>query len=196
LELRELKTCSLLLSACTSCLLLRSDLKASVIEIRDLKHKLEHSSRYTILSPPCETCLSLNGKLFHVTKENTELKQKVAYLTTRLEKIKLSEKMIEDDLSWDEKSAIKSTYKLDIGFKRCEDKGENSAPKFIPSSNYHKEEETLKPTKTHYPSNTKPSFNLKREVKRESHKLREECFIYIFCGHSGHLDEHRTPMSF
>jgi hypothetical protein len=161
----------LLLGACTSCPLLRSDLKASVIEIRDLKHKLEHSSCYTILSPPCETCLSLslNGKFFHATKENTELKQKVTYLTARLEKIKLSEKMIEDDLSWDEESAIKSTYKLDVGFKRCEDKGENSAPKFIPSSNYHKEEKSLKPTKTHYPSNTKPSFNLKREVKRESH---------------------------
>jgi hypothetical protein len=58
LELRELKTRSLLLGACTRCLLLRSDLEASAVEIRDLKHKLEHSSRYTVLSPPCEMCLS------------------------------------------------------------------------------------------------------------------------------------------
>jgi hypothetical protein len=26
-----------------------------------------------MLSPPCETCVSLKGKLFHATKENTEL---------------------------------------------------------------------------------------------------------------------------
>jgi hypothetical protein len=57
---------------------------------------------------------------------------------------------------------------LDIGFERCEDKGEKCSPKFIPSSSYHKEEEALKPTKTHYPSNPNPSFNPKREVKRES----------------------------
>jgi hypothetical protein len=50
---------------------LRSDLEASVIEIKDLKHKLDHSSYYTILSPPCIVCGSLKGKVFHTTKENT-----------------------------------------------------------------------------------------------------------------------------
>jgi hypothetical protein len=89
-------------------------------------------------------------------------------LTARLEKTVLSEKMIENDLSRVKESASKSTYKLGIGFERCEDRSEKSAPKFIPSSNYHNEEEALKPTKTHYPSNPKPSFNPKREVKRES----------------------------
>jgi hypothetical protein len=73
LELRELKAHSTLLGACTSCPLLRSDLEAAVIEIKDLKHKLDHSSRYTILSPPCEACASLKGKLVHATKENTKL---------------------------------------------------------------------------------------------------------------------------
>jgi hypothetical protein len=73
LELRELKACSTLLDACTSCPLLRSDLEAAAVEIKDLKHKLDHSSRYTILSPPCEACVSLKGKLFHATKENTQL---------------------------------------------------------------------------------------------------------------------------
>jgi hypothetical protein len=68
----------LLLGACTSCPLLRSDLEASTIKINDLKYKLDHSSRYSVLSPPCETCGSLKGKLFHVIKENTELKQEVA----------------------------------------------------------------------------------------------------------------------
>jgi hypothetical protein len=99
LELRELKARSSLFGACTSCPLLRSDLEASVVEIRDLKHKLDHSSRYIVLSPSCETCVSIKGKLFHATKENTELKQELAYLIRRLEKIKLSEMMIEDDLS-------------------------------------------------------------------------------------------------
>jgi hypothetical protein len=91
-------------------------------------------------------------------------------LTACLEKTILSEKMIKDDLSRVKESESKSTYKLSIGFERCEDKGEKSAPKFIPSSNYHKEVKALKPTKTYYPSNPNPSFNSKREVKRESPK--------------------------
>jgi hypothetical protein len=74
LELKELKSHSMLLGACATCPLLRSDLEASVIEIKDLKHKLDHSSRYTVLSPLCEMCVSLKGKLFCATKENTELK--------------------------------------------------------------------------------------------------------------------------
>jgi hypothetical protein len=75
LELRDLKARSTLLGACTSCPLLRSNLEAIVVEIKDLKHKLDHPSRYTILSPPCEGCVSLKGKLFHATKENTQLHQ-------------------------------------------------------------------------------------------------------------------------
>jgi hypothetical protein len=74
LELRELKTRSLLLDACTSCPLLQSDLEACAVEIKELKHKLDHFSRYSILSSLCEMCGSLKGKLFHATKENTELK--------------------------------------------------------------------------------------------------------------------------
>jgi hypothetical protein len=70
-----------------------------------------------------------------------------------------------------------------------EDKGGKSAPKFIPSSTYHKEEATIKTTKAHYSSNPKPSFNPKRGVKRESPKPRKEAFICMFCGRAGHLDE-------
>jgi hypothetical protein len=189
LELRELKARSTLLGACTSCPLLRSDLEAATIEIKDLKHRLNHSSRYTILSPPCEACVSLKGKLLHATKENTELQQEVAYLTARFEKTVLSEKMIEEDLSWVEESAIKSTYRLGVGFERCEDKGEKSALKFIPSSTYDKEEATIKSIKAHYPSNPKPSFNPKREARKETPKPREEAFVCMFCGRAGHLDE-------
>jgi hypothetical protein len=189
LELRELKARSTLLGACTSCTMLRSDLEVAAIEIKDLKHKLDRSSSYTILSPPCEACVSLKGKLFHATKENTELQWEVAYSTARLEKTVLSEKMIEDDLSRVEDSATKCTYRFRVGFERCEDKGEKSAPKFIPSSSYHKEEATIKSTKAHYPSNPTPSFNPKREARKETPKLREEAFICMFCGRAGHLDE-------
>jgi hypothetical protein len=168
LELRELKAHSTLLVACTSCLMLRSDLEAAVIEIKDLKHKLDHSSSYTVLSPPpCEACVSLKGKLLHATKKNTELHQEVAYLTAHLEKTVLSEKMIEEDLSRVEESATKSTYRLGVEFERCEDKGEKSAPKFIPTSTYHKEEATIKSIKAHYPSNPKSSFNPKREARKK-----------------------------
>jgi predicted nuclease with TOPRIM domain len=168
---------------------LRSDLEAATVEIKYLKHKLDHSSRYTALSPPCEACVSLKGKLLHATKENTELQQEVAYLTARLEKTVLSEKMIEEDLSRVEESATKSTYRLGVGFERCEDKSEKSAPMFIPSSTYHKEEATIKSTKAHYPSNSKPSFNPKREAMKETPKLREEAFVCMFCDCAGHLDE-------
>jgi hypothetical protein len=113
-------------------------------------------------------CVSLKGKLFHATKENTELQKEVAYLTACLEKTILSEKMIEKDLSWVEESATKSTYKLDLGFERCVNKGEKSALKFIPSSTYHKEEAIIKPTKSHYSSNLKPSFNPKRESEERN----------------------------
>jgi hypothetical protein len=47
LEIRELKARSTLLGACTACPVLRSDLEATAVEIKDLKHKLDLSSRYT-----------------------------------------------------------------------------------------------------------------------------------------------------
>jgi hypothetical protein len=177
LELRELKARSLLLGACTSYPLLRSDLEVSAIEIKDLKCQIDHSSCYSVLSLLCDACVSLKGKLFHATKENIELKQEVSYLISHLQRTIVSEKMIEDNLSWIEESVAKSTYKLGVGFERCEDKGGKSAPKFIPSSNYHQEEKTIKSTKTHYPSNPKPSFNPKIEVRKETPKPREEAFV-------------------
>jgi hypothetical protein len=61
LELGELKIRSTLLGACTSCSLLRSDLEAAAVEIKDLKHKFDHPSRYIILSHSCETYVSLKG---------------------------------------------------------------------------------------------------------------------------------------
>jgi predicted nuclease with TOPRIM domain len=132
-----------------SCPMHRSDLEASTVEIKDLKHKLDHSCSYTILSPTCIVYGSLKGKLFHATKKNTELKQEVTYLTAYLKKTVLSEKMIEGNLSRVEESVTKCTNKLGLGFERCEKMGKKSAPKFVSSSNYHKEEEALKPTKTH-----------------------------------------------
>jgi predicted nuclease with TOPRIM domain len=189
LKLRELNAHSTLLGACTIYPLLRFDLEAAIVEIKDLKYKLDHSSLYTVLSPLCEVCVSLKGKLFYATKENTKLQQEVAYLTAHLEKTILSKKMIEEDLSRVEESATKSTYRLVVGFERCEKNGEKSAPKFVPSSSYHKEEEALKPTKVHYPSNPKSSFNPKRGVKRESSKSREKAFMCMFCGGAGHLDD-------
>jgi hypothetical protein len=110
-------------------------------------------------------------------------------LTACLEKTTLSEKMIEEDLSQVEESATKSTYKLGVDFERCEKKGEKSALKFVPSSNYHKEKEALKPTKAHYPSNPKSSFNPKRDVRKETPKPRDEAFVCMFCSRAGHLDE-------
>jgi hypothetical protein len=86
---------------------------------------------------------------------------------------------------------------LGVGFERCEDKSEKSDPNFAPSSNYHKEEESLEPTKTHYLSNLKPSFNSKSGVKKNTLNPSEEVYICMFCGYVGHLDEfcfHRKRM--
>jgi hypothetical protein len=90
--------------------------------------------------------------------------------------------MIKEDLSRVEESAIKSTYRLGVGFERCENKGEKSALKFIPSSFYHKEEATIKPTKSHYPANPEPSFNPKREASKETPKRGSflfACFVPV-----------------
>jgi hypothetical protein len=64
-----------------------------------------------------------------------------------------------------------------------------NALKFVPSSNYHKEEEALKPIKTHYSSNPKPSFNPKIGVKKNTPNPSEEVYICMFCGRVGHSDE-------
>jgi hypothetical protein len=74
LELKELKTHSLLLGACTSCPMQKSDLEAYSSEINELKQRLDHSSRYKVFSPPCEVCGTLEGKLLHAIKENSVLK--------------------------------------------------------------------------------------------------------------------------
>jgi hypothetical protein len=159
----------LLLGACTSCPLFKSDLEACAVEIKDLKHQIAHSSCYSVLSPPCDACGSLKSKLFYATKENTKLKQEVPYLTSRLERIVMNEKLIEDDLSRVEESTTKSTYKLGVGFERCDDKGEKSAPKFIPRSTYHKEEATIKCTKlTTHPMQSHPSTLREKSGKKPS----------------------------
>jgi predicted Zn-ribbon and HTH transcriptional regulator len=147
LELEELKARSLLLGAVLECPKLKLELDDHSLKAKELERKLLQQPRVLVTSPPCEVCGSHKGKILHATKENSELKQEVAYLFARLERTKLSEKMIEDDLNHVKESATKSTYKLGVGFERCEDKGWKSAPKFIPSSNYHKEEETIKSTK-------------------------------------------------
>jgi hypothetical protein len=57
LELRELKAhCSLLLGACTSCPLLRSDFEACVAEIKDLNYQIAHSSCYSVWMEAWTTC--------------------------------------------------------------------------------------------------------------------------------------------
>jgi hypothetical protein len=99
LEPKELKARSLLVGAYTSCPILKSDLEACSIEIKELKQRLDHSSYYKVFAPSCEVCGTLKDKLLHATKEIFELKLEVASLSTYLERTKLSEKMIVDDLS-------------------------------------------------------------------------------------------------
>jgi hypothetical protein len=94
LKLKQLKARSSMLGACTNCPMLKSDLEACSIEIKELKQKLDHSSRYKFFSPPCEVCGTLKDKLLHATKENSELKQEVAYLSSHLKRTIVSEKLL------------------------------------------------------------------------------------------------------
>jgi hypothetical protein len=74
LELKELKARSLLLVSCLECPKLKLELDARSLKVKELGTKLLENPRVSVTSPPCEVCGTLKGKLFHVTKENTELK--------------------------------------------------------------------------------------------------------------------------
>jgi hypothetical protein len=142
-ELDEFKARPSLLDACLECPKLKLELYVRSLNVKKLETKLFEKSHVSITSSPCEGCVSLKGKLVHATNENIMLMQDVAYLTSRLERTKLSEKMIEEDLSRVDDSVTRSILKLSLGYERCEDKCEIST-KFISSSTYIDEEETLK----------------------------------------------------
>jgi hypothetical protein len=121
----------LLLFAYLECPKLKLELDAHSLKVKELEIKLLEKPCVSVTSPPCEIVENL----------------KVAYLTSHLERTVVSKKMIEDDLNPVEESATKSTYKLGVDFERSEDKGEKSAPNYVPSSNYHKKEEHSNPLK-------------------------------------------------
>jgi hypothetical protein len=176
------------LGACLECSKLKLELDARSLNVKKLETELLEKSHISVTSSPCEVCISLKGKLVYAINENTMLTQDVAYLTSRLERTKLSEKFIQENLSRVDDCVTLSIHKLGLGYKRCEPKGEIST-KFVPSFTYKDEEETLKAKQILYPPNPKPSFNPKRGVKRESPKPRDEAFVCMFCGCAGHLDE-------
>ena len=131
------------------------------------------------------------GKLVHATNENTMLMQDVSYLTSRLERTKLSEKMIEDDLSRVEECVTRFIHKLGLGYERCEHK-DDKVTKFVPSSTYKDEEETLKAKQIPYSPNPKPSFNPKRLQKKATNPTmpnHDRAYTCMFCGCDGHLVE-------
>jgi hypothetical protein len=74
LKLKELKVRSLLLGACLECPKLKLELDTRSLKVKELETKLLEKPHVSVTSPPCEACGTLKGKLFHATKENTELK--------------------------------------------------------------------------------------------------------------------------
>jgi hypothetical protein len=158
------------------------------LNVKKLETELLKKSHVLVTSSPCEVCVSLKGKLIHATNENIMLVQDVAYLTSRLDRTKLSEKMIEEDLSWVDECVTHSIHKLGLGYKRCGDEGEIFT-KFVPSSTYKNEEETLKTKQIPYPPNPKPSFNPKRAQKQTTNPSMpnlDGVYICMFCVHAGH----------
>jgi hypothetical protein len=123
-ELDELKARPSLLGACLECPKLKLELDTCSVNVKKSDTKLLEKSHDSVTSSPCELCVSLKGKLVHATNENTMLVQDVAYLTSQLERTKLSEKMIEEDLSRIDECVTSSMHKLGLGYERCEDNGE------------------------------------------------------------------------
>jgi hypothetical protein len=167
------------------CPKLKLELDARSLNVKKLEIKLLEKSHILVSPSPCEGCVSLKGKLVHATNENTMLVQDVTYLILRLERTKLSDKMIEEHLSQVDECVTRPIHKLGLGYERCEDKSKIST-KFVSISTYNDEEETLKAKQI---LNPKPSFNPKREARKETPKSREKVFVCIFCGRAGHLDE-------
>jgi hypothetical protein len=83
-ELDKLKARLSLLGVCLECPKLKLELDARSMNVKMLETELLEKSHVLITSSPCEVCVSLKGKLVHVTNENTMLFQDVAYLTSRL----------------------------------------------------------------------------------------------------------------
>jgi hypothetical protein len=190
-ELNELKARPSLLGVCLECPKLKLELDVRSLNVKKLKTELLVKSHVSVTSSPCEVCVSLTGKLVHNTNENTMLIQDVAYLTSCIERTRLSEKMIQEDLSRVDECVTYSIRKLGLGYERCEDKGEIST-KFVPSSTYKDEEETLKHKQISYPPNTKPSFNPKRvqnQTTNPSMTNLHGVYMCMFCVHVCHLDE-------
>jgi hypothetical protein len=190
-ELNELKARPSLLGACLECPKLKLELDACSLNVKKLETKLLEKSHVLVTLSPCEFCVSFKGNLVHATNENTMLMQDVAYLTSRLERTKLSEKMIEEDLSRVDECVTCSIHKLGLGYERCEDNGEVYT-KFVSSSTYKDEEQTLKAKQISYPPNPKPSFNPKRAQKQTTNSCMSNfdgVYICIFCGCADHLDE-------
>jgi hypothetical protein len=190
-ELNELKVRPSLLGACLECPKLKLELDVRSLNVKKIETKLLEKSHVSVSSSPCEGCVSLKGKPVHATNENTMLVQDAAYLTSRLERIKLSEKMIEEDLSRVDECVTHSLHKLGLGYERCENKGEIST-KFVSSSTYKDEEQTLNVKQIPYPPNPKSSFNSKRAQKQTTNSCMSNLdgvYICMFCGHAGHLVE-------
>jgi hypothetical protein len=190
-ELDELKARPSHLGACLECPKLKLELDARSLNVKKLETKMLKKSHVSITLSPCEVCVSLKGKLVHTINENTMLVQDIAYLTLRLERTKLSEKMIGEDLSRVDECVTHSIHKLGLSYERCEDKGEIST-KFVPSSTYKYEKEILKAKQIPYPPNPKSSFNPKRVEKQASNPSMtnlDGVYICMFCSHADHLDE-------
>jgi hypothetical protein len=190
-ELDELKARPSHLGACLECPKFKLELDTRSLNVKKLDTKLLMKSYVLVTSSPYEACVSLKGKIVHATNENIMLTQDVVYLTSWLEKTKLSEKMIEEDLSRVDKCMTHAIHKHCLGYEMCEHKGEIFT-KFVPSSTYKDEEEILKAEQIPYPANPKPSFKLKRSQKQTTNPSMpnlDGVYICMLCGRVGHLDK-------
>ncbi|GJM99464.1 hypothetical protein PR202_ga16562 [Eleusine coracana subsp. coracana] len=160
-ELDEFKARATLLGACQKCPKLTSELEAQTLKVKELESKLLNETRSKVLPPPFVVCGSLKDKLAITREENKVLTQENDYLISHLKRTLVSEEKIESDFSRVKESACRSTYNLGLGYESC-DKQSANVGKFVSSSSYKDEEQSIKPTHTYYPPNPNPSFNPKQ----------------------------------
>jgi hypothetical protein len=103
-------------------------------------------------------------------------------LTARLEKTVLSEKMIEEDLSWVEESATMSTYRLGVGFERCEKMRRVLLSLFLAPATIKKRKHSNQPKPITHPIQSHPSTQREKQGKKslsQERKLLFACFVAV-----------------
>jgi hypothetical protein len=101
-------------------------------------------------------------------------------LTARLEKTALSEKMIEQDLSWVEENATKSTYRLGVRFERYENVRSVLPSLFLALPTTKRKQQSNPPKLTIHPTQSHPSIQREKQGKKPQAERGSFCMHVLW----------------